>query len=216
MKQIIEDIFSYNGISAKDGEALWTTLYILYNSPDRKYHNLLHIAKCLDYFNEYFDDYIVSYCDELSRVYDILSLAILFHDIVYDTEAKDNEEKSACYAVDVLTKFKFPENIISEVKNCILATKHQHLTDNFLEQIMCDVDLASLAAPRNEFIINNLNIRAEYSALPDEVFYKGNHQLLQSLIDRPIYQTCYFYDRFEKKATQNIEYILKQQENYIS
>lgn len=65
----------------------------LYDSFERAYHNRFHITHCLDQLYQVKKD-----IDEESFM--LLFLALIFHDVVYDTSAVngENEYKSAEYA----------------------------------------------------------------------------------------------------------------------
>ena len=52
-----------------------------------------------------------------------VKLAAWFHDVVYDTAAKDNEDQSAQYAQNYLDQLGIPKEIIEHVVALILATK---------------------------------------------------------------------------------------------
>jgi predicted metal-dependent HD superfamily phosphohydrolase len=41
-----------------------------------------------------------------------IQLAAWFHDVIYDPRAKDNEEKSAEYAVASLSQFEIPKTTV--------------------------------------------------------------------------------------------------------
>jgi predicted metal-dependent HD superfamily phosphohydrolase len=65
-----------------------------YQAKERRYHNLEHIAQCLKAFDD---------LRTLSQAPQAVELAIWFHDIIYDSKAKDNEERSAERAGNDLT-----------------------------------------------------------------------------------------------------------------
>jgi predicted metal-dependent HD superfamily phosphohydrolase len=64
-----------------------------YSSPERYYHNLMHIQDCLSIFEQ--TSFLAARPEEVE-------LVIWFHDAVYDTRRSDNEEKSAAWAEAVI------------------------------------------------------------------------------------------------------------------
>ncbi len=65
---------------------VFSALKQAYETPPRPYHNFLHIAHCLDEFQT---------VSRLVANPQALQLALCFHDAIYDSKAKDNEQRSA-------------------------------------------------------------------------------------------------------------------------
>lgn len=97
-----------------------------YSEPHRYYHNWDHIASLL---NE---------AEKRDILTDYLFLAIIFHDIIYDPQATDNEEKSAEYFASLYNGI-FKQEIIQ----AILDTK-THNPTNELGKVLCELDLGIL------------------------------------------------------------------------
>src|SRR6185436_9759121 len=85
-----------------------------YNEPHRAYHNLAHIADCLEQF---------AAAKHLAEAPLAVELAIWFHDAVYDPRASDNEERSADLAAKVGDELALPGQLQHQVKHLILITK---------------------------------------------------------------------------------------------
>src|SRR5438270_2636886 len=106
-----------------------------YASPERYYHTLDHLADVLDVIAE-FRGFV-----QLS----VVELAAWFHDVVYDTHAADNEEKSAAWAGVTLGPLGLPPNVIERTQGLILLTKrHKAPADDMAAAILLDADLAIL------------------------------------------------------------------------
>ena len=90
-----------------DSEPVFDQLQTHYTEPHRAYHNLDHIADCLAQFDR---------AKHLARFPAELELAIWLHDIIYDTHASDNEEKSAQWAVDAMQAAHMPPEGISGLR----------------------------------------------------------------------------------------------------
>ena len=111
--------------------------------------------------------------------------AIWFHDLVYDTHAKDNEEQSAQVAKQVLGQVGMNEVFTSSVVNLILATKHSAVPEENDAKFMIDLDLAILGQGERDFDEYESNIRQEYAWVSDEQFATGRAAILQPFLDRP-------------------------------
>ena len=85
-----------------------------YSEPHRHYHTLSHIADLLQLLDEH-----GGIADG-----DAVTLAILFHDAVYDPARQDNEAASASLARERLTLLGFPQQLLAKVERYILATQH--------------------------------------------------------------------------------------------
>jgi len=72
----------------------------------------------------------------------ILTAAAWFHDTGYYTgEASGHEQRGAEMAGRFLKNLSVNEDLITEVKKCIMATEMPQKPENLLQQIMCDADL---------------------------------------------------------------------------
>lgn len=75
-----------------------------------------------------------------------------FHDVVYDTHARDNEERSAVLARRVSQDGGLPAVFGDAAYALILRTKHDAAPADGDAAIMVDVDLAILGRPAAEFL----------------------------------------------------------------
>jgi predicted metal-dependent HD superfamily phosphohydrolase len=129
------------------------TIVSLYSTPNRHYHTLQHIHSVLNTI-----DTLRTYVQDLP----CLRLAAWFHDIVYDTYAQDNEQKSADYAGDMLRMLAIPNADIAKVKSLILCTKN-HQANDIDSQVLLDADLAILGTNPVEYQKYAQVIRQEYA-----------------------------------------------------
>jgi predicted metal-dependent HD superfamily phosphohydrolase len=177
----------------------WSDLEIAYSSKSRHYHNLSHIKDMILSFE--------TYRDRLRNPNEIL-FSIFYHDYVYKSSKKDNELKSAEYALSIL-----PENIAFDKQlgfDTICATQqHQH---NVIEDInwLIDFDLKILARDWNEYQIYFEQIRKEYRIYPDFLYKPGRAKALKHFLENEyIFQTEEFRNLYEEKARMNIEKEIK-------
>ncbi len=176
---------------------MFKSLLAAYREPHRKYHNDVHIDACLLEF---------ATARHLAHHPDEVELAIWFHDAIYDTRAKDNEERSAAWLVTELDKAAARRGIISRVRDLILATKHDQLLADHDQQLMTDTDLAILGKPPEEFDQYDRQIHEEYSWVEDSLYRSGRQAVLQHFLHRStIYGTDYFRERYESQARLNLQ-----------
>lgn len=181
-----------------DGEAasVYDELLFAYSEPGRAYHTLAHIEHCLSEFA------IVS---EEATNPDAIEFALWFHDAVYDTRSKDNEERSAELARKVLRSASLSDSMANLIADLILVTKHSAPPVTLSEKILVDIDLSILGQNRLGFGEYERQIRSEYSWVPEDAFAKGRSAILSSFLSRPrIYSTDFFYGKYEKTARENL------------
>ncbi|MFT4095113.1 MAG: DUF5706 domain-containing protein [Niabella sp.] len=101
----------------------------------------------------------------------IVTTACWFHDTGYFNGSPiGHEQRSADTAISFLKGEGVPEDIINEVKNCILATRMPQQPATLLEQIVCDADLSHLASA--DFFKRNKLLRKEIEALTQKKISK--------------------------------------------
>src|ERR1700748_1595730 len=98
-----------------EGAAHFERLSTVYTPADRTYHNLKHIEHMLSEF-----DLELAAAEAPKAV----EFAIWFHDGIYDSRAKDNEERSAAWAQEVLKNGGADARFCNTVSELILATRH--------------------------------------------------------------------------------------------
>lgn len=180
-------------------------LVTVYSSVDRFYHTLQHIQQVLKTIDE-----IQKQTSQLAAQtidFSAIQLAAWFHDVIYEPQGKDNEEKSAVYAKTRLTQFNLPTNIIELVQSLILSTKHHHASSTDLHtQIILDADLAILGTSKREYQAYSQGIRQEYSWLNDKLYTWKRQQVLQQFLQRPrIYSTQQMFIKLESRARLNLQ-----------
>ncbi|MFG4004874.1 HD domain-containing protein [Flavobacterium aquidurense] len=195
LDRIYSELLSNIGFSANDIQKNWLDLQKAYSKKSRHYHNLTHIKDMIECYETYFD--------KLQNPTEIL-FSIFYHDVVYSASKKDNELKSAEYALAIL-----PENTTLNkqlVFDAICATQqHQH---NEVEDInwLIDFDLKILARDRDDYKIYFEQIRKEYRIYPDFLYKPGRAKALKHFLENEfIFQTEEFRKLYEDKARVNIE-----------
>lgn len=168
-----------------------------YSSSDRYYHTLKHIYHVLKII-----DNLQAYTKNLATV----QLAAWFHDVIYDTKAQNNEEKSADYACQLLSSLGIPFSNITAVTCLIINTKnHQAAADDFDSQVLLDADLAILAANPVYYREYANAIRQEYAWVSEAEYIVGRKQVLERFLQRQrIYFTTLMFEVAEKAARCNL------------
>ncbi len=99
-------------------------------------------------------------------------------------------------SADVFVRFAgdIDPDVVQAVKLMILATKTHQLTLDYRKRIVSDIDMAILSAPENRFKEYEEQIRAEYSNIPDSLFYPARKKLIMEWLSkgRTVYHTDFF------------------------
>lgn len=161
---------------------VWEGLLAHYSGNGRFYHNLTHIQRMLDMAAE---------LSALTQDYRAVVLAVWFHDVIYDPQAKDNEAQSAVYAREVLSALGETPRRIDHVAALIEATVHQATTVTDPDmRVVLDADLATMASPLAEYASYSRAIRQEYGYVDDAAYVDGRIRVLQHFLNRdPLYFT---------------------------
>lgn len=168
-----------------------------YSEKHRHYHNLSHVTACLKHLDEI-----------AGRIVDLktVEIALWFHDIIYDPKKNDNEKKSAEFAKAFLRSVNLASDVVLKIEHLVKLTKHPSKPETNDEKYLIDIDLLILAANVEDYDCYESSIRKEYRFVPSLLYKKGRKKILKSFAksDR-IYQTAYFYEKYENQAKRNIE-----------
>jgi predicted metal-dependent HD superfamily phosphohydrolase len=168
----------------------------------RKYHTARHINDCLA---------ILGRAKHPEAANPLVEYALWFHDAVYSTFSRKNEERSADWAAAVLARSGTQAANIELARSLILATRHAEKPAGAPQELLVDVDLAILGAEADQFREFELQIRAEYWWIPTALYRKQRIPVLRSFVMRQsIYSTHEFRERYERIARNNIAWALEQ------
>jgi predicted metal-dependent HD superfamily phosphohydrolase len=158
----------------------------------RGYHDRRHLAEVLDRLDELTD----------GRPGREVVLAAWFHDAVYDG-APGDEERSARLAEEQLAG---EEVDVAEVARLVrLTAAHDPAADDPAGALLCDADLAILAAPADRYAEYVAGVRRDHAALADEVFRPGRAAVLRELLDRdPLFATAHGRREWQPRARANL------------
>ena len=173
----------------------WNTIVANYSEKHRAYHNLKHLEEIFTYFD--------THKAAIAKP-NLLSFSIFYHDIIYNIWRKDNEEKSADFAVQELGNIDLSIEELSIIKQQIIATKTHEAIDNDT-QLFIDFDLAILGRPAKVYQQYTALIRQEYKSVPWFLYKKGRKKVLQHFLEKPsIYNTTIFKKLYENQAKENL------------
>jgi predicted metal-dependent HD superfamily phosphohydrolase len=168
-----------------------------YAEEHRRYHDLAHLDDVL----RGVDDLAAHAADA-----DAVRLAAWFHDAVYDPTAGDNEERSARLAEDALTRLRLADDLVAEVARLVrLTATHAAAPGDRNAAVLCDADLAILAADPGRYARYAQAVRAEYAHVDDESFATGRSAVLRALLAKdPLFLTGDARSAWEAPARRNV------------
>ncbi|MFE9678465.1 hypothetical protein ACFYO5_30890 [Streptomyces sp. NPDC006259] len=168
-----------------------------WQEPQRRYHTLTHLTAVLDRI-----DLLQGYADDP----DAVRLAAWFHDAVYLPDRSENEDRSARLAERALPEAGLPEATTAEVARLVrLTVSHDPADDDRDGQVLCDADLAILAAPPSAYAAYTAEIRQEYHFVPNDAFREGRSAVLRHLLGLPrLFRTPHGAREWEATARHNL------------
>ncbi|MER7486504.1 hypothetical protein ABTY20_11505 [Streptomyces sp. NPDC126497] len=168
-----------------------------WREPQRRYHTLTHLTAVLDHVDE-----LADHADDP----DVVRLAAWFHDAVYLPERSENEERSARLAERALPEAGVSAGRTAEVARLVrLTVTHDPADDDRNGQVLCDADLAVLAASPSAYAAYTAAVREEYHFVPNEAFREGRTDVLRRLLALPrLFRTPYGQEHWEATARYNV------------
>lgn len=172
-------------------------LLVRWQEPQRRYHTLAHLTAVLDHV-----DVLEKHADDP----DVVRLAAWFHDAVYLPDRSENEDRSARLAERALPEAGVPEAKTAEVARLVrLTVTHAPADGDRDGQVLCDADLAVLAAPPSAYAAYTAAVREEYAFVPNDAFRAGRSAILRQLLDLPrLFRTPYGAAEWEATARYNL------------
>ena len=177
-------------------EELYHQLVACYSEPHRKYHTIQHLSECLTHFQS---------VSALADHPDEVELALWFHDAIYDTSKKDNEKRSAEWARASVVAAGVSIEKADRIYELIMATMHKAVPVGRDAEVLVDIDLSILGAEAARFDEYEVQVREEYSWVPESLYRAARSKVLEMFVSREwIYSTEPFRDKYEARARDNI------------
>jgi predicted metal-dependent HD superfamily phosphohydrolase len=172
-----------------------------YSEPHRRYHTLQHLAECFEKVQA-----IISLAEYPAEV----NVGLWFHDVIYDTQRHDNEERSADWARSAAREFGASAASAQRTYDLIMFTRHVAEPVGIDAQVLVDADLSILGAQPARFQEYEAQVRSEYEWIPDAMFRSGRAKILKEFLGRPhVFCTAHFRERYESQARRNLEHSLE-------
>ena len=183
-------------------ESLYDRLIACYAEPHRKYHTIQHLNECFMHL-----DSLRSLADHPDEV----ELALWFHDAIYDTTKKDNEKRSAEWARDSLLAAGVAGEKAERIYELVMCTMHNAVPAGRDAEVLVDIDLGILGAAAARFDEYEVQVRQEYSWVPENLYRAARRKVLEEFTNREwIYSTQRFRSEYEARARENISRSLAQ------
>jgi predicted metal-dependent HD superfamily phosphohydrolase len=187
----IDQSLEYLGV----GSALGCDWRAALSETHRRYHTLAHVEAML------------SHMPDICASRELVA-AIWLHDIIYAPEASDNERQSAERALRDLRDTSID---CQSVYNLIIGTKH-HEAGSDTQNVLNDLDLGILGAPRAAYAQYTRQIREEYGHVEDRLYRFARAAIMRRFNDRQIFKTSYF-QYLEEPAHANLSWEIKSLES---
>ena len=188
-------VWSELGASKVDDE-LYHRLITCYSEPHRNYHTMQHLNECFTHLER-----VSSLAEHTAEV----ELALWFHDAIYDTSKKDNEKRSAEWARDSVLAAGVSSEKADRIYELIMATMHNAVPVGRDAEVLVDIDLGILGARADRFDDYEMQVREEYSWVPESLYRAARRQVLEQFVNREwIYSTELFRTKYEARARENL------------
>lgn len=174
---------------------------------NRAYHNWDHVLAILALASRY---------AHLINETEAFFWMAVFHDVIYDSERPDNEERSAALARELLVDI-VPGSKLTLISLGIVATA-KHAAPKSLNEadeqdiaLFLDCDLAILGTDAQGFQAYDAAIREEYSWVDEPSWRAGRAEVMKKFLNREqIYFTPSFHLEFEALARRNLTALIKE------
>ncbi|MET0661303.1 MAG: N-methyl-D-aspartate receptor NMDAR2C subunit [Steroidobacteraceae bacterium] len=183
-------------VGARGDAGVYRQLVSAWSVRSRHYHSLTHLEACL----RELEGARAAITDPA-----MVELALWFHDAIYRTYRRDNEERSAEWAEEALCKLGATPETGARVATYILATKHGQDSLSGDVAYVVDIDLSILGEDPAVYDEFEQQVRREYWWVGRKRFARARLAVLNSFLARPcIYSTPSFKERCEDSARDNL------------
>jgi predicted metal-dependent HD superfamily phosphohydrolase len=191
LSQKLRELLCVWDVDAGAADRAFADIRRRYAEPGRFYHTLENIENVLLAV-----DNLAGHAKDPNCV----RLAAWLHDVIYDSQANDNEERSADYAEQLCAQLSVP--VGRRVAALILTSKSHEANDDPDAQVLIDADLAILGAGESEYRAYAEQIRLEYGWVSDADYRNGRCKVLSTFLKRP--RIYHLLDDLEDAARRNI------------
>jgi predicted metal-dependent HD superfamily phosphohydrolase len=187
-----------------------------WSSPGRDFHNLRHLVDVLARVDELAEE---------THEPDLVRLAAWYHGAIFDAadaaayanRGGEDEVASAVLAREDLLALGVPAPRAERIYDLVIAlVRHTPNPTDFDCAVLCDADLAMLAAEPQRYKAYLHDVRAEYAHLPVEHYLRARLKILHKLIGRPSLFVSPLGAAWEESARQNLSAELQRVEKELS
>lgn len=187
-----------------------------WTEPSRSYHNARHLAEVLAHVDELAEE---------AHEPDLVRLAAWYHGAVFDAAERasyahrggEDERASAALARLELGELGVPDRAVDRVAEMVTALeRHSPEPGDDDCAVLCDADLAMLAAEPQRYKAYLSAIRAEYSHIPVVEFVRARIAILRHLEARPRLFSSPLGHGWEEPARQNLAAELQRLEKELA
>ncbi|PZR09621.1 MAG: hypothetical protein DI536_22045 [Archangium gephyra] len=180
-------------------EGLFRAAVAAHDSPPRAYHSWAHVQDVLEHMD------IVPHWSAPREV----TLAIVFHDAIYEPGRSDNEARSAEFAERALATFGPHDVDASRVRELIeLTARHGRLRPEDVDddaRHFLDCDMAILGRSPTRFDAYDAAIAVENAHVPGPIYRFNRRRFLSRLLEAPrIFLSDFFHARLDAAARANL------------
>ncbi|GAA1730860.1 hypothetical protein GCM10009809_27990 [Isoptericola hypogeus] len=191
-----------------DGDAVravGTDLVGRWSAPDRRFHNLRHLADVLHRVDELAEE---------THEPDLVRLAAWYHGAVFDatrkvaaaTQGGEQTTSSADLARTQLTELGIPAGRAERVAQLVDSlARHKPLPKDVDSAVLNDADLGMLATEPQRYREYMADVRAEYAHIPLPDYLDARIRVLTKLLKRPSLYWSPMGAAWEEPARQNVD-----------
>src|SRR3990167_7323862 len=190
------DVFSLSGVGVPKIMSSFDKIATQYTREG--YHNLDHLSFMLKLLDNY---------RPILRNSAVVDFAVFFHDVVYISGSKINEEKSAFYAQDILFSMGAGFVTVDEVNRLITASKDHEVEEGARDDthFFLDADMAILGSDEESYKRYREGVAKDYESIDPKLYLEGRLAFLRGLVDKRIFSTDEMHQRFHERAQANIK-----------
>ena len=180
VEEELRDRWAVDAGRSRAAVAAFESLLGRYREPQRRYHGVAHVLRVLRTIDE-----LLPEADAIEPA--AIRLAAWYHDAIYDPRAPagHNEAASAALAERDLGALGQPAERVAAVRRLVLVTAGHDPADGD-EAVLCDADLAVLAADPATYTAYATGVRVEYGHVDDAAWRQGRAAVLRTFLDRPV------------------------------
>ena len=175
-----------------------------WEEPQRRYHNVRHLVDLLQHVDELQSE---------THHPHAVRLAAWYHGAVFDSaeaaayarRGGEDEVASAEYARKDLDELGVPADVIADVVEMVQALSRHTSVDRPDCAVLCDADLAILAAEPQRYKAYTEDVRAEYAHIPLRDYLESRQAILRKLLAREAIYKSPLAAPWEEPARQNVE-----------